>query len=105
MNNYSSVEKAKSSLINQKIAMLFTAMGKKYFLSFRNRINPRENNGTLIYQQHIIKDGNVMYPCQNGFMEKKSYRSGLILLVRVKVQRIKFVDCHVNYYSIGIYII
>lgn len=53
--------------------MLFTAMGKKYFFCFRNRINPRKNNGRLIYRQHIIKNGNVMYPSQNGFMGKKSY--------------------------------
>lgn len=73
MNNYSSVEKNKSSLINQKISMLFTAMGRKYFFCFRNRINPRKNNARLIYQQHIIRDGNVMYPSQNGFMGKKWY--------------------------------
>lgn len=68
--------------------MLFTAMGKRFFC-FRNKINPRKNNGRLIYQQHVIKDGNVIYPSQDGFMGKKSYQSGLIFLARLKVQRIE----------------
>ena len=74
MNNYSSVgKKNKSSLINPKISMLFTAMSKKYFFCFRNKINPKKNNGRLIHQHHIIRDGNVMYPTQNSFMGTKSY--------------------------------